>query len=246
MKNSPRLSWPYRLALIVGTLVILACLGLLLPIEVAFQLAFGWIWFLLRVVPRVQLSAGALASATLFGLGFSLGVHLLGRWLGNHARSPWSFRKTASLTLLVLLSFTTGVAVVGIVHQSVWLAQGRWVEDQRTANLGLHMRAKLSSLRGTMTSGDETWQQVSASLLRDPGLSDPERLRWLVFPDSLGHAGLVMVFPRSVAELEQYGGFHFTGSQFEYFEAAELPQLITAGRDLADGLASNTADSDAR
>jgi len=121
---------------IAGILLLLtpcACLGInpaWLILEMAAFLAFGWIGFLWRVVPQVQMRWDNAASAALCVMALVIGSHLFLRWLYNQTSgdgtSPdarrWPWRWTLSGAGLVLLMFSAGIGAIGVVHQTAWLA----------------------------------------------------------------------------------------------------------------------------
>jgi prepilin-type processing-associated H-X9-DG protein len=100
------------------------------PIQFAFSLAFGWIGYLRRVLPKVHFPwpGAATALTCLFGVVF-LG-HTFARWLWGGAapdpattiRPPWRMRWTLAAVAVTVLMFTAGIAATGISHQSAWLA----------------------------------------------------------------------------------------------------------------------------
>lgn len=114
----------------LGAALLLACMGCIIVPEFFFHLAFGWVLFLIRVIPEIQVNLGSVLSAIvcLGGLGF--GLHYFLRWsysqrqsLGVESPAPrqWQLRWTLSLLAVVVLMFVAGVSAVGITHQTTWL-----------------------------------------------------------------------------------------------------------------------------
>jgi uncharacterized protein DUF1559 len=97
-------------------------LGLLL-FDSGRTLLFGWIGFLLRVLPKVS-SDGATVGATVVAVVlFTLGVQWLGRAWMRHRRPdgpPWKLRWSTTTTVLFFMMFISGVAMVGILHMTYW------------------------------------------------------------------------------------------------------------------------------
>jgi hypothetical protein len=58
-----------------GLLLLLACAGLALPIELAFYLLAGWIFYLARVLPQVSVNLGELATALICLALLAWGMH---------------------------------------------------------------------------------------------------------------------------------------------------------------------------
>ena len=61
-------------------LLFLACIGLAWPGDLLLNLAFGWMFYLYRVVPQVVVSgSGVLTAACCLG-AFAVGLHWFLRW----------------------------------------------------------------------------------------------------------------------------------------------------------------------
>jgi hypothetical protein len=130
--------WQERLyAIIAISLVVmfLGCSGLITVFELPLRLALGWIWHLVQAIPallpqwhKLLLPLGFLALATWL-------VHRFIRWWitakGNAL--DWRARHTVAATSLVLLGTAAAIALSGVVHQAVWLAEAPWWRDQSKA-----------------------------------------------------------------------------------------------------------------
>lgn len=107
---------------IIFALFALACLGLVLPGDLAVGLLLGWVFFLLRVGPQLHLSWEGLATAALAAsLAWGLGHTLLRRAASAAGRPVWRRTNTTALLVTVVLGFVAGIAAVGIAHQLAWL-----------------------------------------------------------------------------------------------------------------------------
>jgi len=97
--------------------------------ELGIDLVGGWALFVIRVAPRIQLNVGGICTGVLALLAFSFGLHRFMCWLYPHLsrivgqeREPyWTVRWTRQIVTLILFLFVAGIAVVGVVHQIVWL-----------------------------------------------------------------------------------------------------------------------------
>jgi len=112
------------------------CCGLLgllsvFPFEVAFTLAFGWAQFLSRVIPQITVDWAGIETALICLVGLGVGLHYFCGWFygqigTNHSnqnsRKHWRLTWTTCLLSVVVLMFVAGVAAIGMVHQTVWLA----------------------------------------------------------------------------------------------------------------------------
>ena len=122
------------------------CLGIWIPgADILIYLLIGWIRFLIRVVPAVHVRWDMAASAVVYALLLVAGSHLFLRWLyretgaaaGDSGRR-WRWRWTLSGFAIVLLMFSAGMAAIGVVHQSAWLATSPkpfYVRNVRSARL---------------------------------------------------------------------------------------------------------------
>src|SRR5262245_59101405 len=95
-------SYAIQLMIVLGVgLLMLACLGLLLPLELLFHLAFGWVLFLFRVVPRATVDGSGVLTAGICLASFAVGLHLFLRWFFDQAKSSaerrWEVRWTAAV-----------------------------------------------------------------------------------------------------------------------------------------------------
>ena len=70
-----------RSSVVVGTLIVLACLGLAVPFQLVYFLFAGWIHYLYRVVPQVRVDPSATATATVCLVLLTAGLHWFASWL---------------------------------------------------------------------------------------------------------------------------------------------------------------------
>ena len=105
-------------------ILLTACVFPLLP-EFVFDLAFGWVGYLVGVLPRVRPSPVGVASGVICLALFTGGAHVFLRWLFGEVRgpqsSPWQVRWTGMLVAAIALMFTAGMAATGVVHQVGWI-----------------------------------------------------------------------------------------------------------------------------
>lgn len=119
--------------LFVLVFMILPILGAL-GIKFIWSLLAGWLLFLFRVLPQMDLNASSIVFTVLVsGL-----ILALTQWLGRTLFRPesgrvWSWRWTWSLYGAMWLLFMTAMGVTGVVHQSAWLAtsERKWVVSSR-------------------------------------------------------------------------------------------------------------------
>ncbi|MBA3313449.1 MAG: DUF1559 domain-containing protein [Planctomycetota bacterium] len=93
-------------------------------VEWFVSLVFGWLLFLLRVLPRMTFDPGSTVVGMAALILLTAGAHAVGRsaskrfCLTHHWRLKWT---VASVGLLFLL-FVAGTSLIGITHQIAWLA----------------------------------------------------------------------------------------------------------------------------
>jgi hypothetical protein len=112
---------------ILGAMFFLSCLGFFLPIEIAFFLVAGWIFFLIETLSRMQIDWPATWTALGAFALLLVGSHWLLSSLcradnSDTATSAWPWRRSMALCFVVVISFAAGTAMVGITHQIAWLA----------------------------------------------------------------------------------------------------------------------------
>ena len=126
-------TWIKVLLVFTIVLTLSMCMGIdLLPFEALALVTFGWVAFVVRVLPQVTINSGGLVMAVL-ALGTSaMLAHSIGSWFWNpsHAERPWRFKWTAMFLAMVAMMFAAGISVVAITHQTIWLVRnpGPWLK----------------------------------------------------------------------------------------------------------------------
>jgi prepilin-type processing-associated H-X9-DG protein len=122
-----KLGWKSATSIIIGFLFLgaVTCLFDGIPgIDLIFYLVGGWVMYLIRVVPRVQVRWDLVASAVVYSSILLVGSQLFLRWLYREMKGgKWRWGWTAGGLVIVLLMFVAGTAAVGVVHQVTWLAR---------------------------------------------------------------------------------------------------------------------------
>ncbi len=108
--------------------IVLCIVGVLAIVSLFFDAGqtvfFGWVGYLLRVLPQVNPDPKTVAVGIAAIIAFAIGVHWLGQAFANRKTDGprWTIRGTMAATVLVFVMFTSAVAIVGVVHMSLWLA----------------------------------------------------------------------------------------------------------------------------
>jgi hypothetical protein len=112
--------------------VLVTCLGSEWMIQLPATLLFGWVMFLRRVIPSLQINPSGLA---LFVICVGVAAVLADatcRWLWRETghTSPWRAKWTATGLATVLLMFVTGMATTGVGHQVGWMTREPFVQSR--------------------------------------------------------------------------------------------------------------------
>ncbi|MEZ0229979.1 MAG: hypothetical protein ACAI25_15250 [Planctomycetota bacterium] len=100
-------------------------LGGMPPVRLYSTLLVGWVAFARDTAAKVTVNPAAVATFAVTLALVTAGVHFFASWLRRSMRPeapPWRGRWTAALVALFVLAFVAGIAAVGIVHQTAWLA----------------------------------------------------------------------------------------------------------------------------
>ncbi|MEM7808255.1 MAG: hypothetical protein AAF561_09115 [Planctomycetota bacterium] len=137
-----------RASLIVIALGVLALVSFAIGCGAPFILAFygvaGWLLYLRRVVPEVEVPLDSVAVAIACVVGIVVLLHVTARWLWSATKAdtapPWRVKYTATGVTGIVLLFACGMAATGAAHQVGWMMQDPgpfWVRqmNERTTRL---------------------------------------------------------------------------------------------------------------
>jgi hypothetical protein len=120
----------WEVVVVLGIIIVLlAWMGQAAPLDALLNLAFGWVFYLFRVIPEVSVNVSVVLTAFICLAGLTVGLHLFLGWLFRHPSTSrtedavrrWPLRWTGMILGVVLLMFVAGTAAVGVVHQTGWL-----------------------------------------------------------------------------------------------------------------------------
>lgn len=89
------------------------------------HLLLGWIVYLTRVLPEVTVGWDGIATFVVGIFVFTLLLHNIAAWLRWEMSGQtlfWKWRSTFTVVGLVIMMFVSGIAMIGVTHQSIWLA----------------------------------------------------------------------------------------------------------------------------
>jgi len=116
---------------VLGLLAVflLFCLGCLFPLDFAFSLIAGWVFYLVRVAPQITWNWSGIFTAVVCLVILAFGLQRFLSWFyrqlqtkrGTPAPKAWSWKWTLRILGLVVLMFVAGLSAIGITHQTAWL-----------------------------------------------------------------------------------------------------------------------------
>jgi hypothetical protein len=232
---------------VVAVLIALPCIGSMGAMwiaELPVQLAAGWAFFLVRVLPEVSVRPAAVLEAVLVLAALGVGLHLFMRWLWPQWRSQesgtpaWPVRWSVSMLSLLVLLFLSAMATVGIGHHVGWLASGRAPLLESSWGFGFESFRQASVLCDEaieLSKGGAADESIGGMLLaREQTRVLMEKLTVVPLRKAGGEVAF-LVIPRDPASLRQHGLVRCGGGLPEYkregFQAAMLPRLL-AGEEL--------------
>lgn len=127
MNEQTRFRW--RLAFVVSVVLSLICVVVFG--DLGAQFLSGWFTFPIAVLPRITVDWPSVLAGTIAFVTFAFGVHHTGRWCASWlpenliASRTWQLRQTGLVVMSVTLLFSLGTALVGAVHQVIWLSTNR-------------------------------------------------------------------------------------------------------------------------
>lgn len=98
------------------------------PVE---QLLLGWIYFPMRMIPRMSVDWPSVILGLISTVAFILGLHGMLKWFVRQTSNPsipmvqWSRRSTGAVAAALILMFVAGTSMVGATHQAIWLLTSR-------------------------------------------------------------------------------------------------------------------------
>ena len=206
---------------ILATLILIVLfLGLVAPsvLDAPLLFLFGWIGFLMRVVPEITLDWDMLGLAAIcFTIILFLSHALIRAFIrtrnqnSSTSNASWKLRSTLSLNLLVWLSFFIATTVSGLVHQIRWIAQSdepitysrRLSIMERIAAHDLATLILMSTevdLQSVPSALEEIKTNYSREFITPKGRFS--KLRAFCLTSSTGGFHCVVVFPRELKTQE--------------------------------------------
>src|SRR5438445_767442 len=105
---------------LIGLVVVVVLIASIF-VEPLQTLVFGWIGFLVRVLPKSSADGPTVLVSVAAVVLFTGGLH----WAGRAWGPQWKWRYSIACSALVFVLFAAGVAMVGIFHMGAWYATSK-------------------------------------------------------------------------------------------------------------------------
>ena len=178
---------------------------LFIPIQFVFVLAFGWVMFLWRTVPALEVGGKAVAWVLVLTLLVMAGTHWLGRTM---AGAKWNLRRTFLIHGFIAVLLLTAVGMTGTAHQAAWLAKSNraWFTGRSNARITTIIARQDRSMMDLVlqrAQGDSMPKGAWHDFLQ----ADDLRLRNSIvrFPEDQTIPGIVVLIPRDPETLARVG-----------------------------------------
>jgi uncharacterized protein DUF1559 len=139
------------------------------------QLFLGWLYFPMRMVPRMSVDWPTAMLGLVCTIAFVMGLHATLKWFAQQTTqfagpmAQWSFRSTCAIAMALFLMFAAGTAMVGATHQFVWLLTSR---ESHAGDEEAMAQRRLPSLADAVAQArDAAWRTQTKNDLRQLGLA---------------------------------------------------------------------------
>lgn len=136
----------------MALIVLFAVIGSASAVE---QLLLGWIYFPFRVVPQMTVDWPTCVVGAICAVAFLVALHRTRLWLNRYRARvlskpapPVRWGTTCLCAVAMLLLFVAGTALVGTMHQAVWLVTGRALRSGQSRADVPPVQGLLSKARG--------------------------------------------------------------------------------------------------
>lgn len=155
--------WPVRI-LVVMCFLLIVIGG---PIE---QLVLGWLYFLIRVLPKISADWPTAVLGMISVVVFVVGLHYTLTWFLK--QSPvasmlnWRPRSTVVVASMLSLMFASGTAMVGATHQFIWwLSSTEPTAGDEEARAQLRIPALMGGVEAARNAAKQTQTRNSVKQL---------------------------------------------------------------------------------
>lgn len=207
---------------ILGALFLLGN-GMVWMFQVPILLATGWIWFLGRTIPEVQLDPLRVVETLVVLLVLAGGSHHFARWFAGQRDRTWALRQTLALLAAVVLMFTTSIASAGLAHQLVWLTREPMARSSMDTWGAMGIMREVCA--GIPPGLSVDFLQATVAAEPDPFQLDTHQVRVVA-----GSGGAVLVLaPRDPAQRASLGGMLCEGGGERHLDAPVVATCLAGG-----------------
>jgi len=203
--------------------------------------AFGWLEFLKRVIPKIEVSWSGVGMFLLCSILIVAGLHYLLAWFHQHRASTtsavasrWRWPWSLALYVFLWLLFLAAMGVTGFTHQLSWLLASNepWTVE-RKYRWHLVSDLKQAAIEIRMSGDDAAWdigatQKAffeSDRLFYRRGTALQEELQVLFIPDSSNRFAAAVLFYRDPDKREKAGLMVVERQNQQGFEEKRFTQL---------------------
>ncbi len=232
----------FVIRLVIGLIVLLVAFSFLLllvggtgPFDFIITLAFGWIVFLTRTVPRMTLNADLLGMGILCIVLILLLAHQFLGWISASIAATrkvtwkWQWKWTWCGLSAALLLFFAGMAMGGMAHQIGWIASSSepWFEFKGKSAFRNRMKMQEIELafRMAMDDSNNNLEGLRRAMWSDKyGINKKafQDFHFLLIMEETKVAGF-LIFPRNPQQRAQLGAMYSSGEKHEYISSEDLP-----------------------
>jgi hypothetical protein len=211
--------------------------------EIAFTIAFGWLGFLERTLPRITWNWDLVGMAIVCIAALVVLAQVFLSWLVKSVAASrgkiaqWRWRWTSCGMLGIAIFFAVGMAVGGTAHQLGWIISSNeplYEQKPRGSNTVQEMRELELGLRMVLLDANEL-EVIRKAVREDASLTEPRRLSrkplietyhvlFLVEPEDLVTG--VVIFPRDVERRSKVGGYFSSENNQQNLSAIQLQEFI--------------------
>ena len=99
--------------------------------QIGMPLFFGWIGFLSRISEKISVNWNGIFTGVLALLAVAVGLHQFLKWYWRSrgqslpAATVWRIGSTIRIVTLIVFTFVSATAAIGVVHQLTWMTTGK-------------------------------------------------------------------------------------------------------------------------
>lgn len=215
--------------------VFLLILGAAGPVEIPFYIAFGWIGFITRTIPKISVNIDMILFAGLCLLIVLVIGHQFTLWLVSSITSKfkWTWKWTFVAVIGVCLPMLVGMSVVGLVHQIGWISSST-EPLYRVVGRGYMERFEMMNIIPNLqghefSNSDEVKEALRKTYVRSDRWSANfygDKFHVLIISTPTNDFSGFLIFPRDVEVRKKVGGILIHGDDYEALDFAKIDDRL--------------------